>query len=57
MTADNATCMKEFLGNNKGRFGILENVPDTEYLNIAVKNVKFTAAKQIHRCWYHSFWC
>ena len=47
MTADNATCMKEFLGNNKGRFGILENVPDTEYLNIAVKNVKFTAAKQI----------
>ena len=47
MTTDNNCNMKDYLGRNKTRFGILENVPDTEYLNITAQNVKFIATKQI----------
>lgn len=47
MTANNSGNMKEYLCNNKSRFGIIENIPDTEYLNIAAKNVRFMASKQI----------
>ena len=47
MTADNSMCMKDHLNNNKARFGILENIPQTEYLNITAKNVRFMASKQI----------
>lgn len=47
MTTDNNICMKDYLSNNKSRFGIIENVTDTEYVNISAKVVHFIAAKQI----------
>lgn len=40
-------CVKDYLCNNKTRFGILDNVPETEYLNITAQNVRFIATKQI----------
>lgn len=40
-------CTKDYLCNNKTRFGILDNVPDSEYLNITAQNVRFIATKQI----------
>ena len=46
MTSDNM-CIKDYLNNNKSRFGIIENIPQTEYLNITAKNVRFMASKQI----------
>ena len=46
MTSDNM-CIKDYLNNNKARFGIIENIPQTEYLNITAKNVRFMASKQI----------
>ena len=47
MTSDNNMCMKEYLNNNKSRFGILENIPQPEFLNITANNVRFMASKQI----------
>lgn len=47
MSTDNNCSMREFLTRNKQRFGILENVPETEYLNITAQNVRFIATKQI----------
>ncbi len=38
---------KEFLANNQSCFGILENLPNDEYLNICVQNVRAIATKQI----------
>ena len=46
MTPEN-NCIKDYLCNNKQRFGIIENVPDTEYLNISAKHIRFIATKQI----------
>lgn len=46
MTTENS-CVKDYLCNNKTRFGILENVPETEFLNITAQNVRFIATKQI----------
>ena len=40
-------CVKDYLCNNKTRFGILDNVPEMEYLNITAQNVRFIATKQI----------
>ena len=40
-------CVKDYLCNNKTRFGILDNVPETEYLNITAQNIRFIATKQI----------
>ncbi len=47
MTIDNNCSMKDYLGRNKTKFGILENIPNNEYLNITAQNVKFIATKQI----------
>ncbi len=46
MTIDSCA-KKEFLLNNKSCFGILENMPNEEYLNICVQNVRAIATKQI----------
>ena len=40
-------CVKDYLCNNRTRFGILDNVPEMEYLNITAQNVRFIATKQI----------
>lgn len=47
MTTDTSMCMKDYLNNNKARFGIIENIPQPEFLNITAQNVRFMASKQI----------
>lgn len=47
MTTDNNCNIKDYLARNKTRFGILENIPENEYLNITAQNVRFIATKQI----------
>ncbi len=46
MTIDSCA-KKDFLINNQSCFGILENLPNEEYLNICVQNVRAIATKQI----------
>ena len=46
MTIDSCA-KKDFLINNQSCFGILENIPNEEYLNICVQNVRAVATKQI----------
>lgn len=46
MTIDSCA-KKDFLANNKARFGVLENIPNEEYLNLCVQNVRAIATKQI----------
>ncbi len=46
MTIDSCA-KKEFLVNNQSCFGILENLPNEEYLSICVQNVRAVATKQI----------
>ena len=46
MTIDSCT-KKEFLINNRARYGILENVSNEEYLNIEAKHVRAIGTRQI----------
>ena len=41
---------KDFLAKNKARFGILDNLPNEEYLDICAQNVRCIATKQIRTC-------